>query len=157
MIVRAGTNGYASVQDHVEINFDYDITQAKLVGAAVFTDFPTKMGAVRNGAKGCRAPTVSGQYEHSTIASLNDGLAGQLAMMVRTDYPAAQMTVACTGGSEEVLPHSESRQEDFLVPGVMMLAMGDALTGDLTISKDGKSFIVKNDGWTYVYTPSKVR
>ncbi|MDH4039599.1 MAG: hypothetical protein OEV88_03010, partial [Gammaproteobacteria bacterium] len=39
MIVQSGTNGYAPVKDHVEIAFDYDITQGKLVGAAVFTDF----------------------------------------------------------------------------------------------------------------------
>jgi len=156
-VVQAGTGGIAPVRDHVEIAFDYDITKGTLVGSATFKDATTKMGALRNGAKGCRPPTISGTYEHSTIESLKQGLSGQLAMMVRTDYPAAQMTVACTGGNQAVAPRSETQQEDFIVPGIMMLAMGDTLTGDLTVSKDAKSFIVKRAGWTYIYTPAKVR
>ena len=156
-VVQAGTGGIAPVKDRVEIAFDYDITKGKLVGAATFKDFPTQMGTLRNGAKGCRPPTISGEYERSTIESLSEGYGGQLAMMVRTDYPAAQMTVACTGGNEAVAPHTDSQQEDFIVPGIMLLAMGDSLTGDLMVSKDGKSFIVKRDGWSYIYTPSKVR
>ena len=156
-VVQAGTSGIAPVKDHVQIVFDYDITKGKLVGPATFKDSTTQMGALRNGAKGCRPPTISGIYEHSTIESLKEGLSGQLAMMVRTNYPAAQMTVACTGGNQAVAAHTDVQQEDFIVPGIMMLAMGDALTGDLTVSKDAKSFIVKRNGWTYVYTPSKVR
>lgn len=157
IVVQAGTNGIAPVKDHVEIGFDYDITEAKLVGAATFKDFPTDMGALRNGASGCRAPTISGKFEHSTIESLKGGLGGQLEMVVRTDYPAAQMTVACTGGNQAVAARTKSDHVDFIVPGIMMLAMGSALTGELTVSKDGKSFIVKRRGWTYTYTPSKVR
>jgi hypothetical protein len=156
-VVQAGTSGIAPVRDHVEIAFDYDITRGTLVGPATFKDAATQMGALRNGAKGCRPPTISGAFEHSTIESLKEGLSGQLAMMVRTDYPAAQMTVACTGGNQAVAPHTDLQQEDFIVPGIMMLAMGESLTGDLTVSKDAKSFIVKRGGWTYIYTPSKVR
>ncbi len=156
-VVQAGTNGIAPVKDHVEIGFDYDVTEAKLVGAATFKDFPTDMGPLRNGANGCRPPTISGKFEHSTVESLKDGLGGQLEMVVRTDYPAAQMTVACTGGNQSVAAHTKSDHVDFIVPGIMMLAMGSALTGELTVSKDGKSFIVKRHGWTFTYTPSKVR
>jgi hypothetical protein len=157
MVVQAGTNGYARVKDHVEIGFDYDITQAKLVGAAVFKNFPTEMGALRNGADRCRAPTIAGNYEHATIESLKDGQGGQLQMVVRTEFPTAQMTVACTGGNQAVAAHVKSDHVDFIVPGIMMLAMGDAMTGELTVSKDHKSFIVKKVGWTYVYTPTKVK
>jgi hypothetical protein len=115
------------------------------------------MGALRNGADHCRAPTISGSFEHATIESLKDGQGGQLEMVVRTDYPAAQMTVACTGGNQAVAAHVKSDHVDFIVPGIMMLAMGDAMTGELSVSKDHKSFIIKKHGWTYVYTPSKVR
>jgi len=156
LVVNAGTSGFAPVKDHVEIAFDYDMTKGTLVGPAKFKDAATQMGALRNGAKGCRPPTISSPYEHSTIESLQDGLSGQLAMMVRTDYPAAQMTVACTGGNQAVAAHTDLQHEDFFVPGIMMLAMGDALTGDVTVSKDASFFIVKRGGWTYIYTPSKV-
>jgi len=157
LVVNAGTSGLAIVKDHVEITFDYDVTTAQLVGTPVIKDSVTEMGVLRNGADGCRPPTISGVYEHSTIESLTQENSAQLTMMVRTDYPAAQMTVACTGGNQPVTAHSETSQEEFLVPGIMMLAMADALTGDaLRVSSDGNAFIVKRDGWTYIYTPSKV-
>jgi hypothetical protein len=49
------------------------------------------MGVLRNGAQGCRAPVVTGHYEHSSIESITDGLGGQIAMKVRTDYPAGSV------------------------------------------------------------------
>ena len=87
-VVQAGTNGIAPVRDHVEITFDYDITQGALVGPATFKDAATQVGAIRNGAKGCRPPTLSGAYEHSTIESLKQGLSGQLAMRSGPTTPA---------------------------------------------------------------------
>jgi len=158
IVVNSGTNGIATVKDHVEIGFDYDISNGTLVGTPTFTNASTEMGAIRNGADGCRPPTLSGKYEHSTIESLKEGNGGQLMMMVLTDYPAAQMTVACTGGNEAVAAHSVTEPQEFIVPGIMLLAMGDAMTGDdFKLSADGNSFIVKKDGWTYLITPSKVK
>jgi len=158
LVVNSGTNGLATVKDHVEIGFDYDISNARLVGTPTFKDAATEMGTIRNGAEGCRPPTISGTFEYSTIESLTEGMGGQLQMNVRRDYPAAQMTVACTGGNQPVEPYSTTEQTELLVPGVMMLAMGAALTGDdLRVSKDGTSFIVKKAGWTYTYTPTRVK
>lgn len=159
LILNVGTSGYAQVKDHVEIGFD--ITTAGnggLVGTPTFKDAPTQIGSLRNGAKGCRAPTVSGRYEHSTITSLKDGLGGQLAMTVRTDYPAGAVPVACTGGNQASPARSSTTHQDLIVPGIMLLAMGDQMSGkDVRVSKDKKSLIVKRGGWTYTYTPTKVR
>jgi hypothetical protein len=157
MVVRGGTNGLAHVTDHVEIGFDFDQTEAKLIGTPVIKDFPSTMGAIRNGADGCLPPTLSGTYEHSTIESLEPGLAGQLAMTVRTDYPAATMMLVCTSGKQAVDAHSEVQHEEFFVPGVMILAMPGEQSSDMTISEDGKSIVIKRHGWTYVYTPTPVR
>ena len=105
------------------------------------------MGVLRNGAEGYRAPTVSGKYEHSTIGSLKNGLGGQLEMIVRTDYPAGAVAVACTGGNQASPEHSTKNQVDLIVPGVMLFAKGDQLTGDnMRTSNDKRSFIVKSGG-----------
>lgn len=159
LILNAGTNGYAPVKDRVEIGFDYTTAgNGGLVGTPTFKNAPTQMGALRNGAKGCRAPTVSGTYEHATIVSLKNGLGGQLAMMVRTDYPAGAVPVACTGGNQASAARTSTAQEELVVPGIMLLAMGSQMTGkDVQVSKDKKSLIVKRGGWTYTYTPTKVK
>jgi hypothetical protein len=159
LILNVGTSGYATVTDHVEITFDYTTEgNGGLVGTPSFVDSPTQMGALRNGADGCRAPTVSGHYERATTESLENGLGGQLAMMVRTDYPAGAVPVACTGGDQTSPARSSTEQEDFIVPGIVLLAMGEEMTGeDVRISKDKQSLIMKRDGWTYTYTPTKVR
>ena len=82
-------------------------------------------------------------------------LRGQREMVVKTDYPATHTTVACTGENQAVAARTKPDHVDFIVPGIMMLVMGSALTGELTVSKDGKSFIVKRCRRTYTYTPSR--
>lgn len=159
LILNVGTSGYAPVKDHVEIGFDYTTEgNGGLVGTPTFTDSQTEMGAIRNGAEGCRAPTISGKYEHSTIESIKNGLGGQITMIVRTDYPAGTVPVACTGGDQASPKRSTPDQVEFIVPGIMLFAMGDQLNDDnMQISKDKSSLIIKRDGWTYTYTPTKVR
>ncbi|MEN6543642.1 hypothetical protein [Parvibaculum sp.] len=157
LIVNAGTNGYAPVKDRVEVSFDWDQTEAKLVGEPIIKNLPTEIGALRNGAAGCRAPALNGKYEHFTLLSLKEGLGGQLAMSVRRDYPAAAMPVACTGGSESVPARSTTENADLAVPGTMILAMPVEPGSQLTVSSDGKSMIVVDKGWTWTYTPTPVR
>ena len=159
LILNVGTNGYAPVTDHVELTFDYtNEGNGGLTGEPKVVNFPSEMGALRNGAEGCRAPTVSGPYEHSTIEQLKNGFGGQLTMVVRTDYPQGAVPVACTGGDQASPARSSTTETDFIVPGIGMLTMADALTGDdLRVAPDKRSFIVKRYGWTYTYTPSRVR
>jgi hypothetical protein len=157
LVVNAGTSGYAEVKDRVEMTFDWDQTEAKLVGEPVIKNLPSEIGAMRNGAKGCRAPTLNGKYEHFTALSLKEGLGGQLEMSVRRDFPGAAMPVACTGGSEAVPAKSTTESREFIVPGTMVLAMPAQPGGQLTVSPDGKSMIVVDKGWTWTYTPTPVK
>ena len=117
------------------------------------------MGTLRNGAEGCDAPTISSaRYEHSSIESIKDGLGGQLAMMVRTDYPGGSVPIMCSGKGEPVIPRSTTTQEDLPVPSIMMLAMGEeANNNEMQVTKDGKSIIIKRNGWSYTFTPTKVK
>ncbi len=159
LILNVGTSGYAPVKDHVEFGFDYTLEgNVGLVGTPTLINSVTQMGALRNGADGCRAPTVSGKYEHSTIEALENGFGGQLTMQVRTDYPAGAVPVACTGGDQASPARSITDQQELVVPGIGLLAMADQLTSDeLRVTKDKKSFIMKHKGWTYNFTPTKVK
>lgn len=159
MILNVSTLGYAPVRDHVEITFEYtNEGNGGLLGEPLFVDSPTEMGELRNGEPSCRTPTVSGRYEHATIESIEDGLGGQLAMTVRTDYPEGKVAGFCTGGDQASPARSSTDRVDLSVPGIMLLAMGnEAASPELQVAPDKKSLIVKRDGWTYVYTPTKVK
>ena len=81
-----------------------------------------------------------------------------LAMTVRTDRPAGAAPVACTGGNQALPARSSIDQVDFVVPAIAFLAMGDADASDeMRVAKDRKSIMIKRYGWTYTYTPTKVR
>jgi hypothetical protein len=157
LIVNAGTNGYAGVKDRVELAFDWDQTQAKLVGEPVIRNFPAETGTIRNGAAGCRAPTLNGKYDHLTLLSVAEGLGGQLMMSARRDFPAAAMPVACTGGSQAVPAKSVTSTEEFVVPGTMIFAMPSQAGAAQTVSADGNSIVFVNKGWTWTYTLTPVR
>lgn len=159
LILNVSTSGYGQVKDHVEISFEYtNEGNGGLLGTPTVINATTELGALRNGADGCQAPTISGDYEHATIERIENGLSGQLAMIVRTDYPAGTVPIMCSGKGEPSAARSTTTQEDLIVPGIMMLAMGDeAASDELQIAKDKKSMIIKRNGWNYVYTPTKVR
>ena len=116
------------------------------------------MGALRNGAEGCRAPTVTPPlYEHWTIEKIEEGLGGTVALTVRTNFPEGQVPLACTSGNQASPARVTTTQVDLPIPSIALLMMGDQLSGDVQLSADKRSIIYKSGGWTYGYTPSKVR
>lgn len=159
LILNVSTNGYAPVKDHVEIGFDYTSAgNGGLVGTPTVTNSASQMGALRNGAEGCRAPTISGNYEHATIDAVEDGYGGQLIMTVRTDFPAGTVPVACTGGDQASPARSSTDQEELFVPGIALLFMDDQSAGnEVQVTKDKKSIVLQRHGWIYHYTPTKVK
>lgn len=159
MVLNAGTNGYARVTDHVEFAYDFTLEgNTGLTGTPTFVNFPSSMGALRNGADGCRAPTVSGQpYEHWTVEKIEAGIGAAVALTVRTNYPEGQVPVACSGGNQTSAARVEVEEVQLPIPGIALLMMGDQLTGDVRLSPDRRSVVHKDGGWTFVSTPSKVR
>lgn len=159
LILNVSTSGYAPVTDHVEMSFDISNDgNLTLVGEPTITNSATVMGALRNGGVGCRAPTMSGRYEHATIEQVKAGLGGMPAMVVRTDYPEGAVPVACTGGNQRSPARTSSTETELPLPGVAVLMMGDQLTGEeMRLTPDKRSIIVKKLGWTYTFTPSRGR
>lgn len=148
------------VSDHVEIDFDWDQTQQKLIGNPVFKNFPTKVESVDKGAP-CAEPNISGPFEYFTFQSV------QAAAMMFTfegtrDLPAGSFqyqseqggcgTVRATATSEQVTARMQ-------VAMGMMLAMGATPGLEMEITKDHKSFIQKinTDGWVWTMTPTIVK
>jgi len=164
----------AAVTDRVEIEFDWNQEENKLVGEPAIKNFPSKTGAMVPMA-GCPAPKVSGAFEFITILSLKDQpdemmrmSSPGLIMESRRDYPAAEVPLlpnssaaSCGSTWEKLAATSAAASEVLPVPLAMLLAMGKM--GGSSISPDGKSFVNKfdagtvNAGWTWTYTPTPVK
>jgi hypothetical protein len=152
----------APVTDRIELEFDWNQQEMRLVGKPVIRNFPTKMGAVIP-VTGCPAARVEGTVELATALALNDGpmhASGFIELTIRRDQPGGSIPWvleeghACGSVWESAAAKSETSPDVFSVPLAMMLAM----PGTTPTTPDGKSFVVKRpDGWTYTYTPTPVK
>lgn len=164
----------AAVTDRVEIEFDWNQEENKLVGQPSIKNFPSKVGAIAPMA-GCPAAKINGAFEFITVLSLKDQTdeavrvsAAELVMESRRDTPAAEVPLlpsssaaSCGSTWEKLAAKSVTNSEVLTVPLAMLLAMGK-MGGD-NISPDGKSFVNKfdagspNAGWTWTYTPTPAK
>ena len=164
----------ATVTDRVEIEFDWNQEENKVVGKPIIRNLPTKLGAIAPLAE-CPAPKVNGAFEFITILSVKDQpdetmrmAAAGIVIEGRRDHPAGEAPVIpnraeapCGTTWEKVEAKSETTSEVLTVPVAMMLAMGKA--GGANITPDGKSFVekfgagTKHAGWTWTYTPTIVK
>lgn len=164
----------AAVTDRVEIEFDWNQEENKLVGQPAIKNLPTKVSAITPMA-GCPAAKINGAFEFITILSLKDQpdetvrmSAAGLVMESRRDYPAAEVPLlpssaaaSCGSAWEKLAAKSVTSSEVLTVPLAMLLAMGK-MGGD-NITPDGKSFVNRfdagniNAGWTWTYTPTPVK
>ena len=164
----------AAVTDRVEIEFDWNQEENKLVGDPAIKNFPSKTGAIVPLLE-CPAPKINGAFEFITILSLKDQpdetmrvAAPGLVMESKRDYPAGEVPLlpdsaaaSCGSKWEKLAAKSVPASEVLQVPLAMLLAMGPA--GGSNITPDGKSFVNKyeagtsNAGWTWTYTPTPVQ
>jgi hypothetical protein len=60
----------------------------------------------------------------------------------------------CTGSRVKVPASSPTRLEEMVVPSPMLLTVTLPDSDNLSLSKDRKSLIHKEAGWTWTFTPS---
>ena len=109
----------AAVTDRVEIEFDWNQEENRLVGEPAIKNFPSKTGAIVP-MLGCPAPKVNGAFEFTTILSLKNQpdetvrmAAAGLIMESRRDYPASEVPLlpnsaaASCGSTWEKPPQSQ--------------------------------------------------
>lgn len=174
VIFLGGKNLPSPVTDRVEIEFDWNQAENKLVRPPVIRNFPSNAGPVLPDL-GCPASKISGEFEFATILSLIDQpdettrmAAAGLIMESRRDHPAgegpllpASSSQSCGAKWEQVDAKSVTATEVLKVPLAMMVAMGEAGGGNVT--PDGKSLVEKpgpgevNAGWTWTFTPTVVK
>jgi hypothetical protein len=153
----------APVTDRAEFEFDWNQNEMSLVGKPVIRNFPTKTGALAP-LPGCPGTKVEGPFEFATIVALKVVPYQGLGLAIRRDHPggATPQPAKESGGApcghawDQVAPKADTSDKGLQVPPGMMLAMPPKLS-PFPLTKDGKSLIVKDQGWTWTFTPTPVK
>lgn len=153
-VVAGSDIGFADVTDRVVIDLTWKLSEMKLVGTPTVVNEKSVVKNLANYEPKCAPPTLKGEYEHFTVLSIKDGLAGSLEMQVQQIYPAASVIQFCTGAPKAVAAKTETEPEELTIVSPVIFAMPATGNTDVTISADKKSIIVKKGGWTWTYTPT---
>jgi hypothetical protein len=154
--VIGGSNaiGYADVTDRVVIDLKWKLTESKLVGTPTFLNEKSVVKNLHDYESKCRPPVLKGEYEHWELLGVKDGLGGALELQVQTTYPEADVAQFCTGKNKTVPGSVKKYPEELAVLSPVMFGMPLPDSDNLRISKDKKSLIHKQDGWTWTFTPT---
>ncbi len=152
--VASDGSGQADIADSVTIDFTWKLSEARLVGAATFQNAKSTASKLRDREPSCLPPVLKGDFEFYDLVAVKDGLGGMLHFTVRTTHPVVEVAQFCTASRKPVPAKVDERIEQFGVPSAVMLAMPLPPSGELAISPDKKSLIVKKNGWTWTATPS---
>lgn len=155
--IASNHRGLADVTDRVEIELKWKLSEMKLVGTPSIRNTKSVLRNLRDNEPSCLPPLLKGEYEHYELLEIKEGLAGQLDLRVQTTHPEVEIAQFCTAGRKAVPAGQETRQETFSLPSPVMFAMPIANSDQLSISKDRKSFIKKDKGWTWTFTPHAVQ
>jgi len=144
--------------DRVEIEFDWDQFEMKLVGPAKITNAETQ-SSEPSGVGDCATPRVEGAFELLTVESISEPIPGFLNLVTKRDDPGGSYQGPSENGpcgnTTEVAAKSTPGTMMLQVVPAMMLGMGPP--GTDPISPDGKSLIVRSDDWSWTFTPTPVR
>ena len=146
--------GFADVTDRVVIELDWNLGQSKLSGVPLIQNTKATTRNLRNPEPKCLPPILKGDYEHYDLLGVKNGLGGALELQVRTAYPAVEVAQNCTGARTRVPASLKTRPEALVVLSPVLLDSHGPDSDNLSLSKDRKSMIHKQGGWTWTYTPS---
>jgi hypothetical protein len=146
----SGYFGVADAADRVEVDFDWSLSEGKLIGKPVIKNFPASLSNLRNAEPKCAAPTLHGTWDYD-LKSVEDYLSGTVLFNTETRVPAIDVPQFCTGSPQSHKERVEQEPKEFGVPSPVILAMRAP-----GVSDDGKTIVAKVDGWSYTLTPSVV-
>lgn len=154
--VVGGSNwiGYADVTDRVVIELEWNLGQSKLAGTPLIQNSKSAARNFRNPEPKCLPPILRGEYEHYELLGIKDGPGGALEFQVRTAYPLVEVAQMCTGARVKVPASVKARPESFVMLSPVLLDTQVPDSDNLRISRDRRSMIHKQGGWTWTFTPS---
>lgn len=159
----AGESGgtiYALVEasDRVTIDFDFDMKTNAIVGKPVFTNAPSQVISANSGKAECSPPAVKGPYEHFELAAIEPGR-DTLTLKGTRSFPDAGVSADWPATCKQRMYPAKKTEvsEVIAVTSPMLLLMPSGANPNLVVSADKKSFTLKNQGWSWTYTPTIVK
>lgn len=143
---------FADVGDRVSMQFDWQVSEVKLLGEVAIQNHTATLANPRNPEAKCAPPTISGPFEYD-LRTVDQGIGGTLRLHVQTRAPAVQVHQFCTGALKHIAARNSLGFIEFMVPPPTMLGMQLPATGPITRSSDGKSLVHQKDGWRWTFTP----
>jgi len=138
----------------VVIELDWNLGQSKLAGTPRIQNSQSTVRNPRNPEPKCLPPILRGEYEHYDLLGIKNGLGGALEFQVKTTHPMVEVAQNCTGSRVKVPAAVKTSPESFVVLSPVLLDSHVPDSDNLRISKDRKSLIHKQAGWTWTFTPS---
>lgn len=159
-------SGQVQATDTVTLDFDWDIRAEKPVGAVKIQNAKTSTKGTRNTMDKRIAPVLRGDYEHIEVTSVTIENGGTGTLNGTRTYPDAELALDYPGSMAMKPAKGEVLKigEHFGVPNPQMMGMAGAMpemnssTGtNMSFSPDKKSFVMKDKGWTWTYTPTVLK
>ena len=145
---------YADVVDRVEMQFQWKLSEGKLMGTPAMQNFKSTVSNPRNPEAKCAPPTIKGPYEHADLKSIKQGLSATIQMHLQRTYPPVDVHQFCTGALKAIPPKQTMSEYEIMVPPPTMLSMPLKPTDPVSLSADRTSLVLrKDDGWTWTFTP----
>lgn len=157
-ISTAWVMGQGDAVDSIVLDFDWNARERMLHGTVTFADGETSVGGVRSSASECPAPVLKGDYEHITVAAITQDEDARLVLKGTRSYAALDAPLQCPASLKLMAaPAATVEATEYLpVPDAMMLAVGATGDSKVTVSADHKTFVVRANGWTWTYTPTRI-
>jgi hypothetical protein len=153
-----GSYGLVEASDRVTLDFDFDVKTNAILGKPAFTNAPSQVISANSGHAECPPPALKGTYEHFDVTAIEQQR-DTLTLKGTRSYPAAGISAdwPATCKQKAYAPSKTEVSEVIAVTSPMLLLMPSGANPNLVVSADKKSFTLKNQGWSWTYTPSIVK
>ena len=146
--------GLGDIADRVVIDLTWKLSEQELIGPVAIQNTKSTVSKLRDREPACLPPVLKGDFEFYDLLAVKAGLGSVLELTVRTTHPIVEVAQACTASRRAVPAKVRERPEEFVLPSPILFAMPLPKSGDLSVTADKKSFVMKKSGWTWTVTPS---
>jgi len=150
---------YAAVTERVLLSFDWDKRKKVLVGTPQIKNEPGKVSNLVGLDVKCPPGKINGAYEHFDVQQVKtSSTKGALELVAQRIHPETMVAEAC--GKNLRTYKAAVKQVNLHIappdPQILLLAAMVQPDSPVSVSRDGKSIIVKasNENWVWTFTPS---
>ncbi len=158
-VVLGDFEGKADVKDTLTLDFVWDKSARKIVGAVTVVDGASEVSNLKSDGTNCPPPVLTGAYEHFKYVKHTVESDGLILMTGVRTFPGAQVSQYPASCSMKPVPGGTEDAMASVGPGdPSILAMPVPKGMPVSVSADRKSFTMPGaDNWSWTLTPTLVR